>query len=149
MKTEIYIDRLKDGARERFSGLVPSDPLLPKEPELSFDPTISVSVDAYLAGDHLILILSAETAAYLPCSVCNGPVRVPLLLKNLSHSEPIEEIPSSIFDFSELLRSELLLAVPHLAECGGNCPNRVLLQKPLRETKTEPHTHFPFSELLK
>jgi uncharacterized metal-binding protein YceD (DUF177 family) len=145
MELVIYVDRLKDGSVEKFKGTISTD-FLGTDP--LFGSELSVSGEAYVTGEHLILKLQASTEAKLPCSICNGLTCVPLKLTDFYHAEPISEIPS-VFDFSELLRQDLLLQLPLFAECEGNCPEREEIKKFLKkETSAALHNvQFPFSDL--
>ncbi len=147
MELKVYVERLKEGSQETFEGTVSSD-FMPKEAELFFEDEIKVSGSAYIAGDHLILDLQAQTAAFMPCSICNKPTKISLTLSDLSHAEPLEEIKSSAFDFSEVLRTDLLLQLPNFAECEGGCKERAHMKKHLEpELLKSSNHHFPFSSL--
>ncbi len=146
MELIVYVDRMKEGQEELFEGTL-STSFLGKDP--GFEATLDLLGQAYVSGDHLILKLEAKTGAFLPCSICNEPVLVPLALTNFYHAEPLSEIPS-VFDFSNLLREDLLLQLPLFAECGGNCPERQSIKNFLKETSEEDSTksvQFPFSNL--
>jgi uncharacterized metal-binding protein YceD (DUF177 family) len=149
MELVIYVDRLKEGQTETFSGDISSD-FLGDDP--SFQDNVKVSGQAYIAGDHLILKLQAETAAWLPCSICNQPTLVSSTLVDFYHAQPLEDV-SSIFDFSSLLREDLLLQLPFFAECEGNCPERESLKKFLKTpSESSPdgsvfNVQFPFADL--
>ncbi len=147
MELKIYIDRLKEGQKETFKGKISSD-FLPKEQDLSFEKEIELSGEAYTAGDHLMIKLNAKILAFLPCSICNKPTEVPLILSDFYHAESIEEIPAGVFDFSELLRTDLLLQLPKFIECQGKCPERDTIKKYLKqEVSQKDNTNFPFSIL--
>jgi predicted SprT family Zn-dependent metalloprotease len=55
MELKIYIDRLKDGKLEKLSASVPTAFLDTHDAELSFQDTLTLSGEAYIANDHLIL----------------------------------------------------------------------------------------------
>ena len=154
MELKVYIDRLKDGGEEKLSASISTAFLEIEDSELTFDETLSLSGEAYVTDDHLILRFEAKTCAYVPCSICNSPVKIPILLSNFYHAEPIEEIPSAVFDFSEILREDILIQVPLFAECqNGNCPERehvknILKQTPSGQNPASSHSvQFPFSNL--
>ena len=145
MELTIYVDRLKEGQEELFEGTI-STSFLGKDP--LFQETLFLSGKAYVTGDLLILKLEAKTAAFLPCSICNEQVLVPLILRDFYHDKDLKEIPS-VFDFSDLLREDLLLGLPQFAECGGNCPERQSIKNYLKEPSKEDTSsvQFPFSNL--
>lgn len=147
MELKIYVDRLKEGQKETFKGKISSD-FMPKEQELFFEKEMTLSGEAYIAGDHLMIKLNAKILAFIPCCICNKPTEVPLILSDFYHAEPIEEIPAAIFDFSELLRTDLLLQLPKFIECQGKCPERDTIKKYLKqETTQKDNINFPFSML--
>lgn len=145
MELTIYVDRLKDGQEEMFAGEL-SPNFLGDDPE--FQEKITISGKAYVTGEHLILRLQAQTSAQVPCSICNELVTVPLHIENFYHAEPLADI-SSVFDFTPLVREDLLLQLPQFAECGGRCPERENLKQILNRSskKDSQDMQFPFSHL--
>lgn len=154
MELKIFIDRLKDGHIEKFSGELSTDFLQIKEEELTFTAPITLKGEAYLAIDHLILRLHIETKLSMPCSICNHPTELKVNVPDFYHAAPLSEIRSSIFDYTEALREDILLQVPQFIECNNNkCPERENIKVYLK-TEKEPgqtpkasHVHFPFSDL--
>lgn len=147
MELKIYVDRLKEGKKEVFHGKISSD-FMVQESDLFFDKDMELDGEAYVAGDHLIIKLTAKVLAYMPCSICNKPTAFPLILSDFYHAESLEDNPSPTFDFSELLRTDLLLQLPSFIECQGNCPERANIKKYLKQdTAKNDNTHFPFSNL--
>jgi uncharacterized metal-binding protein YceD (DUF177 family) len=145
MELKIYVDRLKEGQEEIFEGTLPTsflgtDPL--------FQETVFLSAKACVTGDLLILKLEAKTAAFLPCSICNEQVLVPLEITDVYHDKDLKEIPS-VFDFSDLLREDLLLGLPQFTECRGNCPERQSIKNYLKQSQEQDTSsvQFPFSNL--
>lgn len=146
METKIYIDRLKEGRKESFQGSMTTRSF-PNEDALRFEDTLQCKGEAYIAGDHLVLKLQAQVQAEIPCAICNEWTKVTLQLKDFMHTEPLEEIPSGVFDFAELMRTDLLLELPQFAECQGNCPERATVKSFIRSSDLPEGTHFPFSGL--
>lgn len=146
---KILIDRLKGGHTQKIEETLDPGFLGPNEPELRFAEKVGVRGEAYLTDDHLILHLKAATKAVMPCAVCNEWVEVHLKVDNIYHTEPIQEIPTAIFDYSETLRESLLIELPKTVECNrGNCSQRAALKPFLRsETRADTTTHFPFADL--
>ena len=150
MELKIYTDRMRDGQGDSFKGTISTDTLIPKELDVALSDNIEISGEAYLAGDHLILKLKAEATAKIPCSICNELVAVPITLDDFYHTEPLESIPAGVFDFSELLRNDLLLELPQFAECQGKCPEREGIKKFFKKTNeknSSQNAQFPFSGL--
>lgn len=154
MELKIFIDRLKDGHIDKFSGELTPDFLQVREKELTFTGPIKLKGEAYLASDHLILRLHIETKLSMPCSICNEPTELKINVPDFYHTELISEIRSSIFDYSEALREDILLQVPQFIEChGGKCPERENIKVYLKKEKVPgskqaaSHVHFPFSDL--
>ncbi len=141
---------MREGKSESFVGKVATASFLPKEQELTFADELDLSGEAYLAGDHLIIKLQAHVFAFVPCSICNEPTKVDLSLTDFYHAEPLENISSGVFDFSSVLRDDLLLAIPQFTECEGSCPSRESIKKYLKKPGPTPSGHssqFPFSDL--
>lgn len=143
---KIFVDRLKDGKVEKISTQLNPEFLSVNEKDLSFREPIAFSAEAYLAIDHLIFQFSALTQVSLPCAICNEMIPLPLEVKNTYHSFPLAELPTAIFDSTDLVRETILLQIPQFAECkNGKCPERESIKKFL---KSSPSTaHFPFAEL--
>ena len=155
-KFKIYIDRLKNGHVEKFNETAPPTLLNIEEDELAFHEDIQVNGEAYLADDHLVAHFSIETSAFLPCSICNEPVRLPIVIKDAYSTLPLTEVHSAICDLTDEIRETILLQVPLFAECNeGKCPEREEIKKffnPNSQSKEEegnpPHqVHFPFADL--
>lgn len=150
----IYVDRLKDGQTLKIEENSSPAFLDIHEEELSFPSPVAIRGKAYLAEDHLVLQLDIRTEFVMPCSICNEKVTVPVEIKNFYHVEPLAEIPSHIFDYTELLREDILLQVPPFIECrGGKCPERGNISPYLKKEEKSPtaakndHVHYPFADL--
>jgi len=143
---KIYITHLKDDDTEQIFEIVESDFLELKEQELSFIEKITVSGQAYLAKNHLVLDLKIKAKALIPCSICNETIEVPLEIDNFTHTVELCEVKSAFYDFSEEIRHNILLKIPHFVECNkGHCPQRNTVNKYLKDTTED--TSTPFSEL--
>lgn len=129
---KIYVDQLKKGGVEKIHEEFTPDFLDIHENDLSFKDPVIVEGEAYLAESELILKLKIATSAWIPCSVCNEPVKVDFHLDNLYIATPLSEIKSGIFTLVEPLREAILLEVPAYAECGGACPERKNVEKYLK-----------------
>lgn len=148
----IYFDRLKGGQTEQIQVETTPEFLDINEEGLSFHKPVSIQGETYLAEDHLVLHLKIQTEATVACSVCNGPVCIPIDISDFYHTVEHEEIRSRIFDYTEELREAIVLQVPPFAECNeGKCPDRAILNQYLKKTETpkteEGETYFPFSGL--
>lgn len=145
---EILIDRLKGGQIQKID--LQADPtfLGADEAELKFSSKVVANGETYLTDEHLIIHLKATTNVHMPCSVCNEMTQIKLKVENFYHTEPIEEIKSAIFDFSDALREALLIELPRTVECnGGKCSGRTLMTLYLKSHKER--THFPFADMDK
>src|SRR5579871_861362 len=122
---KIYIDRLKGGQTQKIDETLSPEFLDIGEEELFFDKPVQLKGETYLANEHLIIHLNIETTACLPCSVCNDPVHVPIVIKNIYLTEPISEIKGAMFDLANEVRESILLQTPLFSEChNGKCPER-------------------------
>lgn len=146
---KIYIDRLRGGNAETIDTLLDPSFLDVHEKDLSFSSPVQLKADTYLTDEHLIIHLKASTKAIRPCAICNQPTPTDLVVEDFYHTELIQDIPSAIFDFREVLREALLIELPLIVECnGGKCPERETLRPFMRskERKENP-TYFPFTDI--
>ena len=149
---KIYVDRLKGSPPCKIEAALPPDFLAIDDEELLFKDPVNVKGEAYLADEHLIIHLSIETAAYLPCSICNDAVHTPIQIKNIYLTEALSEIKGAVYDLADQIRETILLQTPLFTECsGGKCPERDFIKKFLKpeETPSDPADipHFPFAGL--
>jgi uncharacterized metal-binding protein YceD (DUF177 family) len=142
---KILIDRLKGGQTQKIEEMANPAFLGLDEPELRFKTKVFVKGEVYLTDTHLIIHLKASTKASMPCAVCNEMIDVDLKVDNFYHTEPIEEIPSAVFDFSEALREAILIELPRTVECNnGNCPERASITPYMR---SQDRSSFPFADM--
>jgi uncharacterized metal-binding protein YceD (DUF177 family) len=145
---KIYIDRLKGGQVQKVEGSFDPEFLEIEEQELQFPRPVKVKGEAYVTDDHLVIHLSASTAAKMPCAVCNEMIEVPLSVGNYYQTEPLSDVPSALYDFSLALREALLIELPRTVECNrGQCPERDIITPFMRAQKRDQTTHFPFSDI--
>ncbi|MBF8263470.1 MAG: hypothetical protein HW387_1135 [Parachlamydiales bacterium] len=145
----IHIDRLGDGAIQKIDAILSSEFIGVDEPDLHFCDAVKVCGEVYATDEDLVLHLNASTIAQMSCSVCNRPVPLPLSIKSYYHTEPLSAIKGTVFDFRAILRECLLIELPKIAECRGNCPERPALAPYLRQPAAPditPH-YFPFNDL--
>lgn len=144
----IWIGRLKGGNTQKIAETFDPAFLDIREKELRFESPVIVQGEAYVSEDQLILHLKASTNAIMPCAICNQMIQTEVKVENFYYAQPIEEVPSAIFDFGDLLREALLLELPRRIECGGNCPERTAIAPYMRpKQREEKATYFPFKDL--
>lgn len=148
---EILIDRLKGGQTQKIEEAFHPGFLEADEPELRFVSKVQVKGEIYVTDTHLIIHLKAGTFITMPCAVCNKMIEHPLQVDNFYHAEPLEEIKSAVYNYSEALREALLIELPRTVECNtGNCPERATLEPYLRsEARAEKTTYLPFADMDK
>jgi uncharacterized metal-binding protein YceD (DUF177 family) len=152
---KIYIDRLKNGESLKIEEVLSPDFLEIHEDDLVFKDPVRLTGEAYLSNDHLIIHLNIDTTALLPCNICNTPVQIPISVKNIYLTQPLEEIKGAIYDVGNEVRESILIQTPLFAECrNGNCPERENLKNFLNSdhpnsSKDKDIVHFPFSDLDK
>jgi uncharacterized metal-binding protein YceD (DUF177 family) len=149
---KIYIDRLKGGQTQKIDEILSPDFLDIHEEDLLFKDPIKIQAEVYIADAYLVIHLTAETRAYLPCSICNEPVQIPVAIKQFPITQELSEIKGAIFDLEEKIRETILLQVPLFIECHqGKCPERENIKRFLKPDKESPdsggHHYLPFSEL--
>lgn len=143
---QIYTDRLKNEETERIFENVAPEFLQTPEKELSFEDDVAISGKAYLAENHLILDLKIKATAKMPCSICNKSSIVHISIDDFTFTIEITEVPSGVFDYTEEIRSAILIRIPQFFECqGGKCPQRKDINKYLKPSSNE--TYTPFSAL--
>jgi uncharacterized metal-binding protein YceD (DUF177 family) len=127
---KIFVRRLQEGHAERISERLSCDFLDIHEAELAFESPIVVEGIAEVADGTLILRLAVQTEASMPCAVCNRDIQVKISIPDFCHTEALAAIKGGVFDYREVLREEILLALPYTAECNdGDCPERASLAK--------------------
>ena len=129
---KIYIDRLRGSKEQEIDIFVSPEFLKTDEAELYFEDKVHIKCRAYIAGNDLILTCDTSALAKMPCKICNVMTDVPIVLKNSYHVIDLEKIKTNIFDFSKLIREEVILALPIVTECKNNCPERKILKKYLK-----------------
>lgn len=147
---KIYIDRLKKGHTEDIQESFDPSFLEVAEKDLKFIKPVKVDGHVYIAENDLVINISIDTEATLPCSVCNQETQVPISIKELIHLEPLDEIKGQIYDLRSIIREAVLLEVPFVVECSnGKCPERANIQKFLADpTKREKDEGYkPFKDL--
>jgi uncharacterized metal-binding protein YceD (DUF177 family) len=140
---KIYIEQLRDGHIEKIAEKIPCGFLDVQEKDLSFFGDVIVEGEAYLVENTLVLHLGAQAVCLIPCTICNEPVKTPVLIEKFYANIPFDEIKGGLFNFKDVLREAILLEVPLFAECNdGHCPQRKELDKYLKpeskETKKSP-----------
>ncbi len=155
-KFKIYIDRLKNGHVEKIRETVSSAFLDIHEEELSFPQDVEVAGEIYLADEHLVGHFFLQTAALIPCSICNEPVKIPIVIEDAYITVELAEVHTAIYDLSDELREAILLQVPLFSECNeGKCPVREQIKGFLHpespeKAQAKPNVvHFPFADLDK
>lgn len=145
--TFVYVDRLREGKRVSIEGSLPPSAMDVKEKELKFEAPITVEGEAYLADQELIIQLSAHTEALMPCAVCNEWVAVPISLERFYEAVPLADIKGRIFDWTPLMREELLLLLPNHVECSvKGCPKRKEIAPFLKDSSSDDEQR-PFADL--
>src|SRR5579862_8775034 len=114
---KIFTEQLRAGKREEIEHVLPSDLLGIQESDLVFHSPIYLKGEAYATDEHLILQLSAHTEVKMPCSICNEMTFVTLKTEELYHTILLDELKSTTFDFTDLLREEIVILIPQYVEC--------------------------------
>lgn len=146
----IYTEPLRKGVKEKIDLSVDPSFLDIQEEGLRFKTPVHVTGEAYTTDTDLILHLSCSTEVELPCCICNDFFTLSLKASDIYATEVLEELDSAVYDYSVLLREEILLQLPTYAEChGGQCPERETLSAYLKpkEPPKESKEHHPFREL--
>ena len=140
----IYVDRLRNGAVETIDLSLSAVCLEQDDERLRFEGAVIIRGEAYVAEDELVLHLSLEATALVPCVICQKELALPVVVKDWYHAEPLEQIPTALYCFRPLVRESLILEAPQLAECGHNCPERKNIEHYLSKGDTQ---YRPFADL--
>jgi len=141
---KIFTEQFRDDHREKIDVVLSPEFLDLQEKEIKTSSPVTVKGEVYVLDDLLMLSFDLSTEVEMPCSICNKIVKVPLKNKNILISIPLSELPSSIFDCSDLVREEIVMLVPQFVECKkGACPERPELKPYLKKAVQ----NFPFADL--
>ncbi|MCH9634471.1 MAG: hypothetical protein S4CHLAM7_12230 [Chlamydiae bacterium] len=133
----INLDQLRKRGNQNLEMSVSTDFLSVEEGEFHFAPQLTIQGEAYIVDERLILHLDISVPVAIFCKICREETTQNLSINNLYHVVEINEIKSTIFDFSSVLQDEIFLEVPRFAECrDGNCPERETLKKYLTSKKS-------------
>ncbi len=111
-----------------------SDFLLTESKDLRFEEKVSVSGEIYIVDEELILHLNMVVPAVLVCNICNGDAHTEIHVNDVYHVVDLKEVRSPLFDYSSVIREEILLEIPRFVECNeGSCPDRELIKPYLVE----------------
>lgn len=151
-KLKIFVDRLTQEKSENIDETIPATLLNVSEPFLTFSGVIKIQGETYIASDHLVIQLTVDALAEIPCSICNDRVTATIFLKKFYQTEEISQIKGHVYDYFPLLREAILLEVPDFVECNGNCKKRTDLKNYLKPNITskksqKEHVNFPFANL--
>jgi uncharacterized metal-binding protein YceD (DUF177 family) len=143
---KIFVEQLKDGRKEKIDFTVDPEFLDLHEAEIALPSPVKIEGEAYVTDAELILHLNVETTAIVPCAVCNKPTSIPLAAKEVYFTTPLDTLPSAIYDYTDVIRDELVLLIPQFVECGGEnqCPGRADLKK---YSKKPDDASSPFANL--
>jgi uncharacterized metal-binding protein YceD (DUF177 family) len=122
---KIYIHRLKEGLVETISETFDPSFMQVDEADLAFESPVIVKGQAGVSNNNFFITLSMETVATLRCIICNEPTKVAIRVKNVTHTQNMDELRSGLFMMTHLIRESVLLEIPLRAECGPDqCPER-------------------------
>ncbi|GAB5412020.1 MAG: hypothetical protein ChlgKO_11340 [Chlamydiales bacterium] len=128
MDRVIYIDRLRNGESQEFSGQCTAEEIGLGDMELRFAEPIQFKIRAYATDDHALIHMNLSTIAELPCKICNEWTQIKINFETPAHATPLSEIRSRVYDFTPLLIENIVLELPQFTECQGNCPERDALK---------------------
>lgn len=146
----IYIDRLKKGNEEKISFMIPPSFMEIDEEQLKFIDPIAVFGKAYLTEEHLVLHLTIQTSAQMPCKMCNIEKAYPVHIDNYYHTENLTAIQGGIFSMAPVIRDAILLDIPayyacDIEECEGKQTTKKILKS--RENQEDGESYHPFANL--
>lgn len=125
----INIDRLRKSGNLSLDAQVPPDFLFVEDSEIKFKEPVQVKGNIYVVDHKLVFHLDVSTLASVKCTICNSDTDIKIDVKDFYHIEEIAKLKSPIFNYSSILREEVLLEVPRFAECNDSCPEREFIKK--------------------
>ncbi len=141
---KIFTEQLRNDHREKLEVSLSPDFLDLNEKEVKAISPVVVKGEVYVLDDLLMLSFDLSTEVEMACSICNKSTKIPLQNKNILISIPLSELPSSVFDCSDLVREEIVMLIPQFVECKpGACPQRQELKSYLKKDSQ----NFPFADL--
>ncbi|PCI78593.1 hypothetical protein COB21_00455 [Candidatus Aerophobetes bacterium] len=144
----IYIDRLSGHKQETLSfTLEPSSLFDVEELGLFAENTISIQYQVYIASDFLIINAQIHTCTSLPCHICNRCLSQKINIPQFYFTQALEEIPHKVFSLKPIFREAILLQLPSMVECEGNCPERSAIKKYMKTEKASTASYHPFADL--
>lgn len=145
---KLFIKQLEEGKKEIIHVSVDPAFLALHENDLFFPAPIQVMGEAYTTSINLILNFKCNIKLKMPCSICNKFIEVEIRTENAYYDFNLKELTSAIFNYTEVVREEVILNIPHFVECAsGNCPERKGVAPYLRQPTKKPETQFPFADL--
>ena len=148
----IYVERLRDGDTEEISETIAPGFMECQEKDMAFDKPVTLSGEAYVTDDWLIVSLNIQTEAKLTCALCNQPFTFAVDIKRMMHEEPFENIKGKTYDLLPLIRESILLEIPFYPQCGiTKCLHRDEVEPYLKNeelAEQEPQGNTPFKDLL-
>lgn len=132
---------------------------LSDEEDLDLLEPIYGSIDAYSTGNRLFVNGDFHTTVVLECGMCLTPIHYPLEISiaeefevegtpaghgNQTNAHVIDEAPNGLFYgngllYEELVRQNLLLALPMAPLCRSDCPGLLETQNDFEEGRPELH----------
>ena len=133
----IYIDRLSEEREEPIDLSIDSAILEVDEAGLGFQGDVDVSGKAYMANEHLVIDLSINAIALLPCKICNEMRPYPIEIGHTLITRDLSETKGGLYNFGGDVREAILIEIPSIFECnGGDCPARKEMEKYLANKET-------------
>ena len=144
----IYVDRLRDGHKEKISESCSPDFLDIHEDNLACVAPVNFIGEAYLADQELILRLAVNTRISLPCKICSDDAFIDIVVRDLCIVEELCNVKHGFFDFTMPLREAILLEIPSFAECNnGHCGHREEIKQYMHHADSGEEKYHPFAEL--
>ncbi len=144
----IFTERLCPGRPEKNDLTLPPEFLGLGEEDIRFSSPLTLQGEMCRMDDLILITLAAQMTIEMPCSICNTLTTLPLQNKNILLSIPLSDVPAGSFNYTDLLREEVIMSLPQFIECHeGACPKRKEVQSFLKSAEKQAPTYFPFAEL--
>jgi len=145
-KLKLYIERIREDSELIEEELDPSFIDI-QEQDIRFEKPISVTGEAYVTDDWLIIRISIKTEGKLVCALCNEPFIFPIDIQDMVENEPLDQVTDGVYDLLPLIRDSILLSMPFYPQCGiTECNNRTAIEPYLKKERS-PEENSPFKDL--
>ena len=136
---KLYIDRLRACEYKKFS-FTSTPEIMECEDEVDsdvlFEKNIDITGEATLANDHLMININIYTTVKNYCKICNEQISHELSISEKHIPFSLKTMKSGVFHLKSYVQELIFLNIPKYSECKNLCPERSVIKKHLKDSKT-------------